>query len=153
MLLQQIVEALDGELDRLYQLRAVLDAIDGPLNVPPVDAEPVPDEPVLSLSDRSVQLPVKTAAVRSRKVRAVPGVPRVAKTAKPVSRVPAARLRPKEKTALKGPVPTGPVVVSASALAKEHAAKREHVPVKRAPAPPVGSLGSMIRALRLDGTA
>ncbi len=157
MLLQQIVEALDGELDRLYRLRAVLVEIDGPLNFPFVGAEPVSNEPASSASDPSVDSLVTAAPVRIRRAKVgkeAKASKAVARFARSPSRTPANRLRPKEKTALKGSVPTGPVVVSASALAKEHAARQgQHVAVKPTPPPPAGSLGSMIRALRLDGTA
>ncbi len=53
------------------------------------------------------------------------------------------------QTALTSAIPARPVVVSASALAKENAAKKEAHPVK--PKVVEGTLGAMIRALGQQG--
>ncbi len=144
MLLQHIVETLDAELDRLYHLRQIVAEISAPFafevdNAPLAVLAPVADEP---------EAPPPSPAT-------VPKAPRkVARKA----RAAAERVsKPKRRSAgeitpLKGTIPAGPVVVSPAALKQEHAARKASQPERpqaRAQEPR-GSLGSMIRALRLD---
>lgn len=146
MLLQEIVDAFDTELSKLYKLRAIIAGLlgnPGRDRVPSSATESVPD-----------QLPVSavTEAATERKPRA--RRPRLARVAKERTRAPK-RQQPTEHTPLSGPIPRGPVVVMPAALARELAAKTSQRPAKaefeRVPEP--GSLGSMIRALHLERLA
>ncbi len=136
MLLQEIVEGLDAELERLQRLRAI---VAGLKRSP---AKLVEGTPVLRVSvdeagdaDRSQVVVVRKLKQKMPR-RAAVRVPRLPKT---------------EKTALNGTIPKGPIVVSA-AQAREQAAKSKvrMVAKKAEPAHEPGTLGSMIRALRLE---
>ena len=138
MLLQQIVAVLDGELQRLSSLREIVSGLAGPS--------------VLELQVQNQSALEDVPEV----VREVPRkMERQRRVSKPGSRdrlVSVTRVKPQPAArALTAAIPAAPVVVTAEALAREgtrsprgSAAKR----VEAAPAP--GTLGSMIRALRLE---
>ena len=132
MLLQQIVEKLDAELDRLQRLREILAGLRGspPFVLPSIAAA----AEVVEVTPAPMEIEVKRLPPRA--ARGGGGTRR----ARPVT---------KAHTALTSAIPARPVVVSADALAKENAAKREARPVK--PKVVEGTLGAMIRALGQQG--
>lgn len=144
MLLQQIVEKLDAELDRLRAIREIVSRL---------QSEPVvliPD-PIVVEAAAPEELPQAPAA----EPESAPKRPRVAKkaTAKLTPRSTGRRGRgpAPEAHALAKAIPAGPVVVSAAALAKERQARTnrpaEYSDVPARPEP--GSLGALIRSMEL----
>ena len=132
-MLQQIIETLDQELLRLGRLREIIAALAHTPELFRPDTQPAEAQEV-----EPEAAPVRVLRVRQRLQRGG----RVARREK---------VSEKPRTALTSAIPTGPVVVSASAVAKEHAAKK----LAREAAPKVeeGTLGAMIRALRQQGAA
>src|SRR5579875_739530 len=126
MLLQQIVEKLDRELNRLYRLREIVAGLKQAAPLVFELPEQLPAEPA------EASTVVKQAAKRVRRTFS--------------DRAPVARRKidsTKPQTALSGPIPPGPVVVPAAIVA-ERMASRKSVPSE--PRPVEGSLGAMIRA-------
>lgn len=141
--MQQIVETLDAELDRLHQLRAIVSEISVPVALgleetsEPHTSDVTPDPE--QASHPAIQAE-ETQAGKTR-TRKLAGAPR--------SRVTTKRKNAVEASALSGTIPAGPVVVNAASVAKYHATKQAgKAPAKQAD--PVGTLGSMIRALHLE---
>ena len=130
MLLQQIVERLDAELDRLERLRKIIAGLKG---------SPALVAPFIEV-EQAVPPELTTAEV---KVQHIP--PRLPREGR---RKPRAPLGEKSQGALTSSIPARPVVVSPDALAKETAAKK-HAPVE--PKVFAGTLGAMIRALGQQG--
>ena len=130
MLLQNIVEKLDAELDRLQRLRDIIAGLRGaPALVASLAAAADVAEPAQVAVEVQVQhipahMPREGRRMRSRVVE-------------------------KPHTALTSAIPARPVVVSADALARENAAKKEAQPVR--PKVVEGTLGAMIRALGQQG--
>lgn len=157
MLLQQIVELLDTELERLTELRSILSGLNGTV------ATQI-DEPLALVIEAAALEPVKKRIkepAHKESVKESTGAEIVANPKPaPPKRVGRPRKAPErsaravahEQTALNGSIPRGPVVVSPAVLAKEHAAKRDsrETTRHREPEPAKGTLGSMIRALHLD---
>ena len=138
MLLQQIVETLDAELDRLHQLRSIVAEISAPVSFP---MEAVPESVAPPLAVAVEALPDAPALAGGSPRRKLAGAPRGRPAAK--------RKLAVEASALNGSIPAGPVVVNAASVAQFHAAKQA-AKVLAKPAEPVGTLGSMIRALHLQ---
>ncbi len=147
MLLQQIVETLDVELDRLTRLRVIVASLGGTLNLE-VGETAYPSEDVSSKEAAGAVKPIAVAApVPAR----VPRKRATKAAAPPRTRAHAGGAAVQKPKALSGPIPAGPVVVNAATLAREVAAKRAaKAEVKEVASHPPGSLGSMIRALKLD---
>ncbi len=140
MLLQQIVAALDEELDRLSQLREIVSDLAGSsvalLAGPAVPlALPSSDEHDVDASPAPVEMPVHRVPARERRTRTV-----------------RSRNTP-EPRALTSAIPATPVVVTAEALAKRNATARAQAEKHEQPTPAPGTLGSMIRALRLEANS
>jgi hypothetical protein len=138
MLLQQIVEKLDQELGRLYQLREIVAGLaHGPrLEFPGNEAVDT------TIAIEPAAPPVKEAAAQPKgRVRRSFG----RRTQEPRQRSAAE----KAHTALASAIPAGPVVVSAAVVANQIAEKQK----AREAARPVeqGTLGAMIRALGQQG--
>ena len=140
MLLQQIVATLDGELERLLSLRKIVSGLAG--------ASVLETKVELELPVSTRDEPKRTTPVKKM---------RPAREGKAVPRERPASVRPRrqpETTALRGSIPAAPVVVTAEALAREGARLKQQTSRKQAePTPAPGSLGSMIRALRLDAAS
>lgn len=131
MLLQKIVERLDAELDRLQRLREIIAGLKGsPALVAPFVEVKQAAEPAAVRAEVEVhRLPPRLPRERRSRLRAGSGE--------------------KPHTALTSAIPARPVVVSADALAKESAAKKQVQVVK--PKAAEGTLGAMIRALSQQG--
>ena len=130
MLLQNIVEKLDAELDRLQRLRDIIAGLrGGPALVPTLDAAEDVAEPARVPAEVQVQHIPARVPREGRRMRL--------------------RMAEKPHTALTSAIPARPVVVLADALAKENAAKKEAHPVR--PKAVEGTLGAMIRALGQQG--
>ncbi|HLI76229.1 MAG TPA: hypothetical protein VKV02_04725 [Acidobacteriaceae bacterium] len=145
MLLQQIVETLDLELDRLYRLREIVSGLSQSTVLRDLSAS-------LAASNAAADLPVEPVGP-SRTTGQSPKVSRRAASRRQTRTKPDPA--PAQKLALAGVIPNAPVVVSAATVAKEHAAKelaRAQLKIVKPEADP-GTLGSMIRALGLDRTA
>ena len=140
MLLQQIVAALDEELDRLSQLRVIVSGLAGSsvalLASPALPmAFDVPDDPDSDELHAPAEMPVTRVPVRERRTRTV-----------------RSKTKP-EPRALTSAIPAAPVVVPAEALAVRNASLRAQAGKHDQPAPAPGTLGSMIRALRLEANS
>ena len=149
MILQHILEVFDKELDRLHQLREIVLTLGRPSVISaaqPLEALVTPLDELARDEGPGKEITAEPKVVTRR---ATPGrsaaasatrAPRLAKAALPSGL---------EQSALRGSIPKGPVVVPAAqarALAVKTAARATPVAAQ----PPVGSLGSMIRALRLE---
>ena len=135
MRLQQIVEILDAELDRLSRLREIVAGLTGSLVVLS-EPEDTVAEMRIAASQEKAEAP--RPEPKQRRVRRAPAVKRA--------------VAEKETRALSASIPKAPVVVSAAVVQKEHAAKvLGHAARKQAETrPEPGSLGSMIRALQRE---
>ncbi len=141
MLLQQIVATLDGELQRLLSLREIVSGLAGPSvlelqasNEPVEEAKPAPANGTPAKQERPRRVLKPRSGDRKLSV----------KRAKPQP----------EATALTGAIPATPVVVTAEALAKEGARLQKRSAEKKVePAAAPGTLGLMIRALRLEANS
>ncbi len=137
MLLQQIVAALDEELNRLSQLRKIVSGLAGSsVALLAGPALPMADE---VSSERDIQEP---QAVAETPVKRLPARERRTRTVR-------SKTQP-EPRALTSAIPTAPVVVTAKAVAERNATARVRAEKHDQPAPAPGTLGSMIRALRLE---
>lgn len=145
MLLQEIVEAFDAELDKLYKLRAIISDLAGDAEVEAI----LPDATDSLELQSSSEIEEITAAPKKR-TRG----PRLA-SAMRVRKKPLEKPQAVEPTPLSGPIPKGPVVVMPAALARELAAKstQRSSRADAEPVPEPGTLGSMIRALHLERLA
>ena len=145
MLLQEIVEAFDAELDKLYRLRTIIADLAGNAEVEVVSPDAT-DSVELHVASGSQEI----TAVPKRRTRG----PQLA-SAMRVRRKPANEQRAAEPMPLSGSIPKGPVVVMPAALARELAAKSTQRAVKTEAeiAPEPGSLASMIRKLHLERMA
>ena len=148
MLLRGIVEALDAELHRLGTLRAIVSGLKGPSAgkfvaqaAKPSALAEIPAAPELAIG------PKPGRVQQGRPKRGVGRRPAAATEKRRATAKPEA-----DPKALTAAIPRGPVVVSAAALAKERQAQQAAKPARKAgePQPEPGSLGSRIRALRLD---
>lgn len=140
MLLQQIVAALDEEINRLSQLREIVSGLAGS-SVALLAGPALPMTQAAS-GDKDVDppqapvgLPVKRVPARERRTRIV-----------------RSKTQP-EPRALTSAIPAAPVVVTAEALAKRNASARAQAAKQDEPLPAPGTLGSMIRALRLEASS
>lgn len=128
MILQQILTALDTELDRLGSLRTIIAGLSKPLKI---DLPPNPDVDASAAADTDAQpIDVLIGAKLTRRKRSF--------SAKPVTR-PAARSKAAAPpaSALSHAVSHGPVVVSANQVARERQARLEITsPAKTPPADP-----------------
>jgi hypothetical protein len=146
MLLQHIVEKLDAELARLLALRAIVSSLEGPMLLANIEvADPI-------LMDRSDELAVPVEPVQKTPIKGRPKQRHRRSEAKVTEshRRPAQAATPGVAPALAKSIPTGPVVVSAAALAKERESRStrpDHAEGTRRPEP--GSLGAMIRSMQL----
>lgn len=144
MLLQHILELFDEELARLQQLRSIVSGLARPsmvLPAPPLQAPLLESGGQAKLST-GPSVPLKEAstakAARPRRKRAAGEQPHGRRSSR----------RSEEASALRGSIPQGPVVVSAAQL-QNRPTKAVPAPAQATP-PERGSLGSMIRALRLE---
>lgn len=138
MLLQQIVALFDGELERLSRLREIVSGLAGPSVLELRASEQAPSAQIETLESEP------SPAIEKAKPARVKTVPKERKAT-----TPRAKVLP-EATALSGAIPKAPVVVTAEALARETARARPISKKEITPRPEPGSLGSMIRALRLE---
>lgn len=140
MLLQHIVGVFDTELARLQRLRAVVANLAVPMGIPELPAgavEVLADE---VKQDVGGDDPVPAKGIR--RLRRARGLPRCAAVPRTV--------RPVDHGALTSSIPKGPVVVSRATLEQRKAEQpAPRTPEQRPPAK-VGTLGSMIRAMRLE---
>lgn len=141
MLLQQIVELFDEELERLQQLRTIVAGLAGPS----ILEEREQNAPV-----REEALAPKRDAVHNATEPATRRKKEPARERKVADRRAKA---PHEPNALQGTIPKVPVVVSAEALAREKGRAVRAPRETSTPPPQPGTLGSMIRALRLEATS
>ena len=140
MLLQQIVATLDEELNRLSQLRKIVSGLAGSSvallagpALPP--AHEVLDDGGIDAPAAPAEMPVQRVPARERRTRTV-----------------RSKTQP-EPRALTAAIPAAPVVVTAKALAERNATARVRAEKHEQPAPAPGTLGSMIRALRLEANS
>ena len=105
MLLQQVIFQLDAELDCLHAIRTIV------VGLATVSSQPRTPRPQVAVAvkpepENREAVAVPARRTRLRKVRAA----RTLKVSPP---------KPRETTALNGPVPSGPVVISVQALQRE----------------------------------
>lgn len=141
MLLQRILALFDEELDRLGRLRGIVSDLAGP-----------------SIVASRLQSPTELAELSAVASEASPALQRAERTQVRTARKPrrakiSEAKQAHEPTALGGAIPSAPVVVSAEALARAGVGSRRAAAKSSTPTPAPGTLGSMIRALRLEASS